>query len=146
MVHGTTSKACPYHCPTLRNIMVLVTMRTNYLSWSILILPLSMLVLPLSLVLMASVGYSAGEFESFLNSKDLAVEILKFVCPSHSLLKGNWWHNACGVTLTIGLSPSRNFAIFFSIVLIKSGEYRDNLSNFVRYSRLVMLPCTSCWN
>ena len=46
----------------------------------------------------------------------------------------------------IGLSPSRNRVIFFSTVSINSGAYRDNLSNFVRYSCTVALPCMSCWN
>ena len=82
-----------------------------------------------------------------LNSKDLVVQVLRLVGSSDILFKCSWWHNSRGIPLNDWIkSLKRNFAIFFSTVLIKSGAYLDNLSDLVRYSRTVILPCTNCWN
>ena len=101
MVHGTRSEARTRYCPTLRNVMVLATMRTNHLSRSISVLPLNMLVLSLFLVLLGSLLMALlVSLSHSLNLKGLVVQILKFISSPDGLFKGSWWYNSRCILLS----------------------------------------------
>ncbi|XXG42048.1 hypothetical protein AAC387_Pa01g2398 [Persea americana] len=60
---------------------------------------------PLLVALLMSLSHS-------LNLEDLIVQVLKFVCPSHSLFKSGRWHNTRGIPLNDRVKSLKELCYF----------------------------------